>query len=85
MKNILIINICILLLFSCGKSNKIKRDLKMLQSKSITIPTNIEILINSKNPSIENFMDSELKLIIYTDSFSCSTCEIDKLFYGIII
>lgn len=71
----------ILLLFiSCGNNSKIKKDLKILQSKETTLSTDVKILIYGEDTIIDDFMDSELKLVIYIDSVGCSYCAITKMY-----
>lgn len=81
MKKILSAILIILLLISCGNNTNVKRDYKMLKSQKITIPNDIdiEVLVNGKDTVINDFMDSELKVVIYTDSISCNTCSISTI------
>ena len=69
----------ILLLISCDNNSDVEKDYKMLKSEIITFPTNIEVLVNGKDTIINDFMDSELKLVIYTDSILCNTCSIKSI------
>ena len=79
MKILQIIIPVVLLFLSCGNSRKIKEDLKILQSKSITIPKDVKILVHGEDSVINNFMDSELKWIVYADSVSCNSCIVSNM------
>ena len=79
-KILLIIISTALLFISCSNNSEIKKDLEMLQSKSITIPTDIKTLVGGKDTVVNSFMESELKLIIYSDSSACSSCAIQKMY-----
>ena len=80
MKGTLTIIITILFFISCVSNHEIKKDLKTLQSKRITFPTEVKLLINGKDTLINSFMDSELKLVVYSDSIACNTCIVSKMF-----
>jgi len=74
-----ILLIICLFITSCGSNSKIKKDLEILQSKNITLPKNIELLVHGRDTLINDFMDSELKLVVYSDSIACGTCVINKM------
>ena len=78
-KKLFILLSCISLSLSCSDRNQIEKELKILQSKPITIPMDIETLLDGRDTMINNLMKSELKLVVYTDSLACSTCEISKM------
>lgn len=78
MVKLLIIISTTLFFLACGNSGEIKRDVKLLQSKNILFPSDIEILIKGKDTVINDFMDSQLKLVVYTDSTGCSSCSINQ-------
>ena len=80
MRKLLTIIFSILLFISCGNRSKIKKDLEILQSKSITLPTDIKLFVSGNDTLIDSFMDSELKLIVYSDSIACNTCIVSKMF-----
>lgn len=50
-----------------------------MQSKSITIPTDVKTLVHGKDRVMDDFMESELKLIVYAYSTGCSSCNISKM------
>lgn len=69
----------ILSIISCDMNSKFKKEYNILKSEKITIPNNLKTLMNGNDSLIQNFFDSELKLIVYTDSTSCNSCYIRKL------
>ena len=69
----------VLLFISCGNKGDIKKDLELLKSKYITLPTDIEFFVYRED-SVVNFMSSELKLIVYADSVSCGSCAIKTMY-----
>lgn len=73
--------ISIFLLLSCfnNKSN-IAKELSELQSNTIVFPVEYSIIAEGRDTIIPNFMHSDVKLIVYTDSSSCSSCEINKMY-----
>ena len=64
MKIKLIIKLIVLLFISCDDNSKIKKVLKTLQSKSIIIPTTMNVFWSGSDTIINEFMDSEFKLLV---------------------
>ncbi len=69
---------CVLSLISCR--NRIKQDIEKLTSTPITLPLNIDIVVNGRDSLITNYYDSEYKLIIYADPDGCASCSVAKLY-----
>ena len=79
MKQVLFI-LFLVFVFSCSNKNKLKQDLAQLQSREISIPLDkMQHQVNGIDTLITDFADSELKLVIYSDSSACSSCAIQKI------
>lgn len=68
-------------ILSCGNKKALNKDLELMQSSPVQLPLgNMECLMNGKDTVLENFDDSKMKLIIYTDSTVCSPCALNELY-----
>ena len=80
MKQILFL-ISLVFVFSCSDRSKLKQDLAKLQSIEIAVTLDkMQHQINGIDTLLANFTDSELKLVVYSDSSTCSSCAIQKMF-----
>ena len=67
--------------FSCSDKNKLKKDLTQLQSREISISLEkMQHQINGRDTLMADFTDSELKLVVYSDSSACSSCAIKRMY-----
>ena len=72
----------ILFPLACSKQkSSLKEDVMRLQSKEIHIPFDSMQCFNGIFPSIPNRNNLKYKLVVYTDSLSCSSCSLKRLFY----
>ena len=69
-----------LVIFSCKGNDGIKEDIRILHSKNIIIYDNVTIIVGGKDTLMSDHMDSEFKLVVYTDSTECNSCEIQKMY-----
>lgn len=69
-----------LFVWSCSNTSKLKKDLAELCLNPIEIPTDLIIDYNGIDSLIDIFSDVDLKYIVYTDSVSCSSCYINKMY-----
>lgn len=75
-----LITLLVLILYSCNDNkNEIKRELDFLNSKPVVISKNIQITNNGQDTTINDFLDSKVKMVIYTNSESCNGCALSKL------
>lgn len=80
MKNLnQVVYLLLSLLFIGCNSAKIKKDLQRLQSAAVILPQQGQITILGRDTLIPDFMWSELKLIVYTDSVGCSSCTVSRM------
>ena len=71
----------ILLFFASGNRQKLVEELSQLQSKPIILPQQSRFTILGEDTVLMDFMkESQLKLLIYTDSSECSSCTVNKMF-----
>lgn len=68
-----------LLFWGCNDA-RIKQDIQQLQSAEITLPQQGQVTVLGRDTLIPGFMQSELKLIVYTDSVGCSSCTVGKMY-----
>lgn len=70
-----------LLLFSCNsESEKLKKEIANLTSKEIVLPSDkFEVISKKQKLSAAKFIESELKLIVYSSPENCSSCDISKM------
>ena len=80
MKKKLLVILLVMLFISCSNRGTLKEELKVLQSKSIIIPTDAKMTVFGRDSIIPSFMGSELKLIVYSDSIVCSPCAIEYMY-----
>lgn len=76
---LILLMFAVFICLSCGETNEKQKELKILQSKSITIPNDLKVFVNGLSIVMDSLFDCELKLIVYADSVECSTCLISKL------
>ncbi len=58
-----------------------QRDVAQLQSQAVKLSLNkMQHLMNGRDTLITDFADSELKLVIYSDSSACSSCVVQKMY-----
>lgn len=80
MKRITLI-LLFLTLLSCGGNRDIKKELTLFSSRPVVIPTDLEVLYNGKDTIAQDaWKSSEMKLVIYTDSVSCGSCYVKKMY-----
>ena len=71
----------LVLICSCNSENKLKQDLAQLQSRKISISLDkMQHQINGRDTFMTDFTDSQLKLVVYSDSSACSSCIINKMY-----
>ncbi len=68
-----------LVMLSCGDKN-VKGDLAALMSKEVAFPQMANVTIHGKDTTINDLFESDLKMVIYTDSESCNGCMLSKLY-----
>ncbi|MFI3263199.1 MAG: hypothetical protein R3Y26_09895 [Rikenellaceae bacterium] len=78
--NKIIFTLLIAFLASCTNQAKIKKDLVQLISAPIILPTDAKVTIHGKDTLINNHFESELKMIVYSDSLGCTSCGINKMY-----
>lgn len=49
-------------------------------SKPINLPTSSKVTVLGKDTTINNFFESEIKMIVYTDSAGCTSCGINRMY-----
>lgn len=77
MNNLLVM--IVLLFTSCSNESKINKDILKLMSNPISLPCNATITVNGKDSLIKDYFESNYKMIIYTDSLECTSCEISNM------
>ncbi|MFR9531606.1 MAG: hypothetical protein SNH05_09625 [Rikenellaceae bacterium] len=71
----------LLMLVSCsGESSKVKHDLASLTSQSIEFCNEAKTIVNGCDSPVQDYFANDLKMIVYTDSTSCNTCALNKLY-----
>lgn len=68
------------ILFMGCNSTKMKENIQQLQATAISFPRQGMITMRGRDTLIPKFMQSELKLIVYTDSVECSSCVVSKMY-----
>lgn len=72
--------ICInCLFFSCMQSPNMKHDLKQLHSKPFIICNDMTITYNGKDSIMNDFFNNSIKFVIYTDSTSRTSCNVNRM------
>jgi hypothetical protein len=69
---------CIGGLVACD-NKKLYRELELFTSKEIIVPNFMRQMIAGKDSILLNASDKTVKLIVWVDSVSCSTCRVDKM------
>ncbi len=75
-----IIFLSFLLLTACACSKSPKEELLLLRSTPIQLPKNSIITYLGKDTLATDYFRSKYKVVIYTDSTSCSSCALNKLY-----
>lgn len=71
----------LVLAFACTEKSKLKRELIQFKSRSVSLPLDrMQCMMSGRDTLLPGFTDSELKLVVYSDSSHCSPCAIDKMF-----
>lgn len=65
------------LIYAC--QNDFERDYSKLKSSKIEIPSDMSMTYEGKDTVINDIWTSDLKLIVYKDSTSCTSCFIETL------
>ncbi len=65
---------------SCQNGKSVEEELVTLKSKAVQLPQNSIITYAGQDTLISNYFDSSYKMVIYTDSASCSSCALNKLY-----
>lgn len=76
-----------MLSISCNKYVKsIEKDIEALTSNLIVVPEDLQTTISGIDTTINDFFSSKIKMVVYTNSESCSSCALSKLhmWHGII-
>lgn len=75
--------LCLLLsLVGCSRQKEsLKKDIVKLQSRKVNIPLDLMLCFNGLLTTAPNPDKLKFKLIIYTDSVSCFSCSLNRLFY----
>ena len=67
---------------SCSKQKtSIKEDVMQLQSQRVHIPFDSLLCFNAVMPDSAEYPRLKYRLVVYTDSLSCSSCSLRNLFY----
>lgn len=74
------IGVVLLIMVSCGVGRDVEADLARLMAEPITLPSNSTLMVQGKDTVINGFLESDCKMVIYTDSASCSSCALNKLY-----
>lgn len=67
---------------SCSKQKtSVKEDVMQLQSQRVHIPFDSLLCFNAVIPDSSEHRRLKYKLVVYTDSLSCPSCSLKRLFY----
>lgn len=80
MKKIIITILIIILNSSCNNIKAISNDIEKLKSKAIVIPKDHKMMIFNNDSTNTLTYNEQLKLVIYYNSESCSSCALKKLY-----
>lgn len=78
-KGLLLLGVCFALLASC-RERKTKKDVEKLLSAEIVVPSEIGQVLFGRDTMLVDTGGSPARLVIYTDSLSCSSCRLKYMF-----
>ncbi len=67
-------------LLSCTRGSSLEEELSLLRSTPIQMPEKSIITYLGKDTPATDYFKSKYKMVIYTDSTSCSSCALNKLY-----
>lgn len=67
-------------LLSCTRGTALEEELSLLRSTPIQLPEKSIITYLGKDTLATDYFKSKYKMVIYTDSTSCSSCALNKLY-----
>ncbi len=79
-RSILIIIFSMMLFIACNAQLNIEQELCKLKSEPIIIPKDMQVNIAGRDTTACDYLNSNLKLVIYSDSLECRSCTINKLY-----
>jgi uncharacterized protein YcfL len=79
MSKVIIITILSVLLVSC-QDRKTKKEIQQLSSEAVAVPSGITQVLFGRDTTLLDVDGSPARLVIYTDSLSCSSCRLKYMF-----
>ena len=80
MKRVLLLCGLVVALFASCQERKTKKDLEGLLSKEIVVPAGITQVLFGRDTMLIDVAKSPARLLIYTDSLSCSSCRLKHMY-----
>ena len=67
------------LLYSCA-NNPLANDMEQFMNQQIIIPSDLNAILKGRDTIITGFTQVPIKLVIWYDSLSCSSCEVSQMY-----
>ncbi len=78
MKKPLILTALLCAMLSCGGG--VESQMDSLMAQEISLPRKAQTTFAGKDTVIQDYFDSELKMVVYSDSLSCNSCALKGLY-----
>ena len=80
MKRGLLLCVLIVALFTSCQERKTKKQVDKLLSETVVVPSEISQVLFGRDTLLMNVVGSPARLVIYTDSLSCSSCRLKYMY-----